>query len=115
MRNLILAALCLTLMAGAFAQDAGFNATVMPGTTRTYKTDSGVQSDALVEFRSPAGEYERSRYAVTGCDVAVPVKLIGRVLGDGVYIKDTIREWNPKGDRVYDTIAMTICIEARKK
>lgn len=126
MRNFITTALCLTIMAGAQAEDGpnvvvnfdtGQRLVVMPNSVRTYQTKTGQQWDALIELRDAKGGYiQRNRIGVTGCPRAEPVKLVGEVAGNGSFMPGAVvNEWNEDGTRVFDILAMTICIEARKK
>lgn len=125
MRHLAIAGLTLTLVAGVQASDdestvrnfdTGQTLTVMPGSVRTYQTKTGQQWDALIELRDPKGAYiQRNRIGVTGCPRVEPVKLVGEVQGSGAFMPGAaINEWHEDGSRVFDTLAMTICIEAKK-
>ena len=93
---------------------SGGVATVMPSTVRTYTNRLGTtQHDALVELKDDTMD-NRFRFAVTGCGDLFG--LIAIVSPNGEPIGNSgVRNWALEGTKIYDQIAVMICLAAKDK
>ena len=118
-KKLIIAAAILSGAAHAQTKDLwvvhfdGGKAKVLESSVRTYTNSNQVkQSDALVDLTSDKGDF-RVRMGVTGCGTSYGQ--IGRVDLQGNVIQGTVKEWAEDGTRVYDILAIMICVAGEPK
>ncbi len=91
----------------------GGSFTVLPKSVRIYRNKFGVtQVDTLVDWSGKSGEFHRSRYAVTGCGSNDGELADVRTDGEP---NEKPMNWYIYGTRVYDRLALMICLAGVEK